>query len=132
MQYDDLKNDITKGTEVLSVSIKIPSFKEIKVIIDDADPSLQTDDGKIILHNKRVYSIEEYSHDYHTNKKKGYSWINMKFAGILEDDLVIVISYPHKIANYNFTSVNYSGPFNNVETGLPDWNFDNKYEIKAV
>ena len=123
MEYQDLQNDIALGIKVLSSNITIPPYEGIIIAIDDADPKVQSDDGRIIINKSSLYIIEEYSNEYHVNRTKGFSWINLKLAGLYENKLVVLITYPKQNANVNFTSINYSGPYNDVDTGLPNWDF---------
>lgn len=127
MNLDDLKIDIERLLENFSREIRNVDYDQIKVAVEDRSSQNNFIDGRIPILKTKVYSIEEYSQEYHSQKNKGYSWINLQLAGMHNNELIIVISYPARINNIEKTSVNFSGPFVNVNTGKPELNFDKKY-----
>ncbi len=66
------------------------------------------------LFRQDIFTFETYESRFNELLNQGYSWINMHFAGILNNNLLIVIEIPNYENTIKFTSINLSGPSKKV------------------
>lgn len=60
-----------------------------------------------------LFSPEDYAPRFDSLLQRGYSWLNMNAAGIVNKMLIVIIEYPSYATEVvGRTSVNYSGPNN--------------------
>lgn len=67
-----------------------------------------------------IFTFEDYENRFNEILYQGYSWVNLNFAGILDDALLIVIELPNRETNIEVTAVNLSLPEKRVVKN--DWN----------
>jgi hypothetical protein len=79
--------------------------------------------GSWVVSADALVSLEAYDHTFAALLRRGYAWINLSAYGIYEQKLVLGIELPRDSAGAPFgsTSVNYSGPAQDVKTGVPNW-----------
>ena len=74
-----------------------------------------------------IFSFERYEIRFEEIVNQGYSWININFAGVLNDFLLVVIEIPNYKNTIGFTEVNLSLP--NMKVIENDWNAAPFYKI---
>lgn len=125
----DLRSDIFQLVDFVGKTDEIPEYENIVVVEDDGNVLDQHSDARIPLKRGNLYLMKEYQALYEEKKKLGVSWINLQCAGLYENNLVIVVEYSKSVVGLNNTSVNFSGPFRNVETGRAEWDFVKKFRL---
>lgn len=125
----ELQNDIEALISWLSETLSIPEYQGIKVAIDLGEGVEDSGDSRVQIKKENILSIGDYADEYSRLKKSGFSWINLHCAGILGDDLIVVIEYPNAKSNVSQVSVNMSGPTNDITTNTPNWDFDASYKL---
>jgi len=70
------------------------------------------------------FTPDEYLERFDDLLHEGYSWINMSGYGVLNSTLIIAIELPREIVGvpYGKTSINFSGPRIDINTGKYVWN----------
>jgi hypothetical protein len=73
--------------------------------------------------------MDEYRERFESLLGRGYSWINLKAAGIFDGNLLVVIEFPNYKSGIprNKVSVNLSGPSH--KEGVPQWDIGARLEI---
>jgi hypothetical protein len=79
------------------------------------------------ISQQNVFSLANYETRFNEVLNQGHSWININFAGMLNDSLLIIIEVPNYENNAEFTEVNLSLPDRKVMEN--DWNISSLYKI---
>lgn len=129
---NSLAEDIqTLLTFILDRYKKIPPYKDLRVTINNCGTIYEGEYCYQLLDMNEIYKIKEFEEIYIELKKKGYSWINLNCAGILEGDLLLTLELPNDTSNvpFGYTSINLSGPILNPETNKPYWDANKTFKV---
>ena len=122
-----LDQDVEMLLEQISMQYRVPNYKTIKIMVEDNNLVIDSAKPKIIL--SALKTIPEYADEYDRLKNSGYGWINLQAAGIYKDILICIIEYPNQFEKAKKTSINFSGPFRNRDTGEYDWDVQGHFEV---
>lgn len=62
------------------------------------------------ISRENIFTFEDYENRFNEILNQGYSWINLNFAGMLDDNLLVMAEFPSSKNNVEFTAVNLSLP----------------------
>lgn len=79
------------------------------------------------LSRKNLFIFEDYENQFAKILKQGHSWINLNFAGMLNDALLVLIELPNYENNVDITTVNLSLSGKTVIEN--DWNISSFLKI---
>jgi hypothetical protein len=79
------------------------------------------------ISRQNIFNLAGYEIRFNEVLNRGHSWINMNFAGMLNDSLLIIIEAPDYENKAEFTEVNLSLPDRQVMEN--DWNISSLYKI---
>ncbi len=128
---NSLEKDAQDLLAWLSKMYEIPAYKKKLVVVNDFDMTEIDGHTYNAIKAKDVCEFIEFEPRYQKLKKAGYSWINLHCGGILDDSLVFTIELPRESVNvpYGYTSINFSGPFQNHKTKKIEWDFTKNYRL---
>lgn len=66
------------------------------------------------ISTQNMFSFENYEKRFSELLHQGHSWINMNFAGMVNNTLLVIIELPNYENNIEYTAVNLSEPFKKV------------------
>lgn len=102
-------------------------FSEIHFVEENSIRRFHKSDKNDEISYQDVFKLEDYEKRFELLLKRKHSWINMNFAGVLDNTLLIVIEFPNYENNADFTSVNLSLPSSKVIEN--DWNISSFVRI---
>jgi hypothetical protein len=79
------------------------------------------------ISQQNIFNLANYEIRFNEVLNQRHSWININFAGMLNDSLLIIIEVPNYENNAEFTEVNLSLPDRKVMEN--DWNISSLYKI---
>ena len=125
----DLKENFERLMDFAKQNNFRKPFSKVYFVEDKSvQPASEADDVKETS-RQEIFSFENYENRFDEILKQGYSWINMNFAGMLDDDLLVVIELPNYENSNELTSLNLSLPAKKVLDN--DWNASPFYKIAA-
>jgi len=62
------------------------------------------------LFRQDIFTFEDYEKRFNEILKQGHSWVNLNFAGMLDDNLLVMAEFSGSENNAEFTVVNLSLP----------------------
>ena len=82
-----------------------------------------------LIQRPALFTPEKYEARFDEHLAKGYSWINLNAAGVLDDTLLLVVELPSYFsgAPKDKVAVNLSGA--TTSNGKDIWNADERYKI---
>jgi hypothetical protein len=101
----------------------IPSFETIAVI-DTSQPSVRYVKGRWCLPASSIHALGDFAPWFDQYLRTGYAWVNLSLYGLRGATLILGIELPPNGPTGvppGFTSVNYSGPGQDVTTHEPIW-----------
>jgi hypothetical protein len=106
------------NTWVLTRIGQVGSWSQVRVA---EDTTIRRQGRDCYIAQSSLFTPEDYAPRFDALLSQGYSWLNMNWAGIVGDTLIIVIELPVAISGIaGKTSVNFSGP--RLIDGKPQWN----------
>jgi hypothetical protein len=126
-----LAEDINELMEWLGKDYPIPDHKECKVFINKCNMIKENGKYYVTIDPDDIKEIELFEDQYQELKKRGYSWINLNCAGILDNNLLFSIELPRdtKGVPYGFTPINKSGPPFDIKNNKLNWEFKTNFKI---
>lgn len=79
------------------------------------------------LSRQNIFTFEVYENRFADILKQGHSWINLSLAGILNDDLLVLVELPNYKNNADTTTVNLALP--DKRSTANDWNISSLIKI---
>jgi len=79
------------------------------------------------LSRQNIFALKDYENRFNEILEQGHSWINLHFAGMVNDSLLILIELPNYKNNAAITTVNLSLAEKSVVEN--DWNISIFMEI---
>lgn len=129
-------NSLVKDIQILLESLKthkvlVPAFKNIKITINQGKTTHSDGCCYQLVKKNEIYDILSFEKQYKDLKSKGYSWINLHCAGILDGDLLFTLELPYESSKvpFGFTSINFSGPALDPNTNEPNWDVHKTFKF---
>ncbi len=89
-------------------------FSQVYLVEQKSILRFYDSDQIVEISRQDIFTSEKYETRFDEILTQGHSWVNMNFAGILNNNLLVVIETPNYENNCEFTSVNFSGISNKV------------------
>jgi hypothetical protein len=119
----ELHRHIDELVRRLSVNKPVPPFSQTRVV-DTTDERVRyvAEDRRWEMPQAALRTTSKFAPEFEKLTAAGYSWVNVTALGILNETLILGVEKPRSAAGPGVpTSVNYSGPYIDVETGDPNW-----------
>jgi hypothetical protein len=122
-------NDLEKHLNLLASSAELwgapPSWSRV-LFVEEASV---THGAPSLIARSSLLPMADYAARFDTHLAAGHAWVNMNAAGVLGDDLLVVIELPRyqNSVPRDKVSVNFSGPA--ILDGEPQWDASKMYRI---
>lgn len=102
-------NELEHQIKRLVEFFKMPTHENI-IFIFEID--IKYNGADKILSNNKIKSIQQFVTEFDRILNSGYSWINLNYAGAIDQTAVVIVELPKSTSNVprHRVSINLSGP----------------------
>lgn len=113
---DTLEQDVARLLDFLAADGGTPPYQGILIGISKRIMKK----CRSCIYREDIYNLESFALQYMALKQSGYSWINLTCAGILEENLMLIIELPTGITGvpFGYTRIEYHGPCLEFKSGF--------------
>jgi len=123
----ELKKHFERLMEFAKQSNFRQPFSQVYFVEDKAIQRFFDYESADEISRENIFTFETYENRFNEIPNQGYSWINLNFAGMLDDNLLVIVEFPSSENNAEFTAVNLSLPEKRVVEN--HWNISSFIKI---